>query len=310
MHCSHVIRAALFHNPGVSLRQIYGYSMNSTTAGALLAAIKNAIPAWVSPPEAKAHLRIIAEHLTGSDYYSLYANPSAPVDATLLGEARRIGRALGQHKPLQQILGVADFYGRSFTVNRHVLIPRRETEELCALVLGQLPAPTRAADLGTGSGCIAITLGLERRDWQVEGVDLMPSALAVARGNAKRLQANVDFYRGDMLAHRFCLRRPPYGLIVSNPPYIPKQEQTTLPQDVRGYEPPSALFTPSNNPLLYYHALARIGLQSLQEGGVLAVEGHEGWVEQVAELLRTYRYAEVKVHADAQGKARFATGWR
>ena len=284
--------------------------MNSTTAGALLAAIKNAIPAWVSPPEAKAHLRIIAEHLTGSDYYSLYANPSAPVDATLLGEARRIGRALGQHKPLQQILGVADFYGRSFTVNRHVLIPRRETEELCALVLGQLPAPTRAADLGTGSGCIAITLGLERRDWQVEGVDLMPSALAVARGNAKRLQANVDFYRGDMLAHRFCLRRHPYGLIVSNPPYIPKQEQTTLPQDVRGYEPPSALFTPSNTPLLYYHALARIGLQSLQEGGVLAVEGHEGWVEQVAELLRTYRYAEVKVHADAQGKARFATGWR
>ena len=310
MHCSHVIRAALFHNPGVSLRQIYGYSMNSTTAGALLAAIKNAIPAWVSPPEAKAHLRIIAEHLTGSDYYSLYANPSAPVDATLLGEAQRIGRALGQHKPLQHILGVADFYGRSFTVNRHVLIPRRETEELCALVLGQLPAPTRAADLGTGSGCIAITLGLERRDWQVEGVDLMPSALAVARGNAKRLQANVDFYRGDMLAHRFCLRRPPYGLIVSNPPYIPKQEQTTLPQDVRGYEPPSALFTPSNNPLLYYHALARIGLQSLQEGGVLAVEGHEGWVEQVAELLRTYHYAEVKVHADAQGKARFATGWR
>ncbi|MFC2481113.1 MAG: peptide chain release factor N(5)-glutamine methyltransferase [Bacteroides sp.] len=284
--------------------------MNSTTAGALLAAIKNAIPAWVSPPEAKAHLRIIAEHLTDSDYYSLYANPSAPVDATLLGEAQRIGRALGQHKPLQQILGVADFYGRSFTVNRHVLIPRRETEELCALVLGQLPAPTRAADLGTGSGCIAITLGLERRDWQVEGVDLMPAALAVARGNAKRLQANVDFYRGDMLAHRFCLRRPPYGLIVSNPPYIPKQEQTTLPQDVRGYEPPSALFTPSNNPLLYYHALARIGLQSLQEGGLLAVEGHEGWVEQVAELLRTYHYAGVKVHADAQGKARFATGWR
>lgn len=310
MHCSHVIRAALFHNPGVSLRQIYGYSMNSTTAGALLAAIKNAIPAWVSPPEAKVHLRIIAEHLTDSDYYSLYANPSAPVDATLLGEAQRIGRALGQHKPLQQILGVADFYGRSFTVNRHVLIPRRETEELCALVLGQLPAPTRAADLGTGSGCIAITLGLERRDWQVEGVDLMPAALAVARGNAKRLQANVDFYRGDMLAHRFCLRRPPYGLIVSNPPYIPKQEQTTLPQDVRGYEPPSALFTPSNNPLLYYHALARIGLQSLQEGGLLAVEGHEGWVEQVAELLRTYHYAGVKVHADAQGKARFATGWR
>ena len=284
--------------------------MNSTTAGALLAAIKNAIPAWVSPPEAKAHLRIIAEHLTDSDYYSLYANPSAPVDATLLGEAQRIGRALGQHKPLQQILGVADFYGRSFTVNRHVLIPRRETEELCALVLGQLPAPTRAADLGTGSGCIAITLGLERRDWQVEGVDLMPAALAVARGNAKRLQANVDFYRGDMLAHRFCLRRPPYGLIVSNPPYIPKQEQTTLPQDVRGYEPPSALFTPSNNPLLYYHALVRIGLQSLQEGGLLAVEGHEGWVEQVAELLRTYHYAGVKVHADAQGKARFATGWR
>lgn len=284
--------------------------MNSTTAGALLAAIKNAIPAWVSPPEAKAHLRIIAEHLTGSDYYSLYANPSAPVDATLLGEAQRIGRALGQHKPLQHILGMADFYGRSFTVNRHVLIPRCETEELCALVLGQLPAPTRAADLGTGSGCIAITLGLERRDWQVEGVDLMPSALAVARGNAKRLQANVDFYRGDMLAHRFCLRRPPYGLIVSNPPYIPKQEQTTLPQDVRGYEPPSALFTPSNNPLLYYHALARIGLQSLQEGGLLAVEGHEGWVEQVAELLRTYHYAGVKVHADAQGKARFATGWR
>lgn len=284
--------------------------MNSTTAGALLAAIKNAIPAWVSPPEAKAHLRIIAEHLTDSDYYSLYANPSAPVDATLLGEAQRIGRALGQHKPLQQILGVADFYGRSFTVNRHVLIPRRETEELCALVLGQLPAPTRAADLGTGSGCIAITLGLERRDWQVEGVDLMPAALAVARGNAKRLQANVDFYRGDMLAHRFCLRRPPYWLIVSNPPYIPKQEQTTLPQDVRGYEPPSALFTPSNNPLLYYHALARIGLQSLQEGGLLAVEGHEGWVEQVAELLRTYHYAGVKVHADAQGKARFATGWR
>ena len=284
--------------------------MNSTTAGELLVAIKNAIPAWFSPAEAKAHLRIIAEHLTHRDYYSLYANPSAAVDATLLRKARRIGRALGQHKPLQHILGMADFYGRSFTVNRHVLVPRRETEELCALVLGQLPAPTRAADLGTGSGCIAITLGLERRDWQVEGVDLMPAALAVARGNAKRLQAKVDFYRGDMLAHRFGLRRRPYGLIVSNPPYIPKQELTTLPQNVRGYEPPSALFTPSNNPLLYYHALARIGLQSLQEGGLLAVEGHEEWVGQVTELLRTYNYTGVNVHADAQGKPRFATGRR
>ena len=138
----------------------------------------------------------------------------------------------------------------------------------------------------------------------------MPAALAVARGNAKRLQAKVDFYRGDMLAHRFGLRRRPYGLIVSNPPYIPKQEQTTLPQNVRGYEPPSALFTPSNNPLLYYHALARIGVQSLQEGGLLAGEGHEEWIERVEELLRTYNYTGVTVHADAQGKPRFATGRR
>lgn len=209
-------------------------------------------------------------------------------------------------EPIQYILGEAPFYGRNFSVTRDTLIPRNETEELVHRILKENPTPgLRVLDLGTGTGCIPITLALELKDPEVYALDVSVEALEVARKNAAHLGANVQFLRGDLLAEIPNLAL--FDVLVSNPPYVPLRDQVEMHVNVLNFEPHLALFVPDEDPLLFYRAIGNWGQQLLKTGGKLYLEIYENLADELVQLLQSLDYTQVKVHEDLNGKNRMVT---
>jgi len=221
-------------------------------------------------------------------------------------------------EPIQYVLGRACFCGRSFAVAPGVLIPRPETEELCRLIIDTHPSESlNILDIGTGSGCIAITLALEMPDAEVEAVDISPEALAIAGANAARLGAKVSFHQYDILSEDSpplgrgrgwgAPSTPKYDIIVSNPPYICERERADMERNVLDYEPHTALFVPDDDPLLFYRTIGQKALTMLVPGGILCFEINPLYCDQLIELLRSQGYCEVETVSDSFGKRRFVT---
>ena len=190
-----------------------------------------------------------------------------------------------------------------------MLIPRPETEELIHLVRnfvrGLDKKRTRIIDIGTGSGCIAITLALELRDTEVFGTDISSEALATAKANAERLNAKTQFVNHDVLKSKL-----PFSIdiIVSNPPYIGWDERSTMSENVLEYEPKLALFVDSEDPLLFYKAIVKRATESLTAHGLLAVEINERFGEEVKQLLVGNQFYDVEIVKDIFGKDRIVKG--
>lgn len=215
---------------------------------------------------------------------------------------------INQHEPIQYILGVAYFYRRKFLVNPAVLIPRAETEELVYRCIHEDTVSGKYAkilDIGTGSGCIALTLKLELPTAQVYATDISLEALAVAQYNADHLGAQVQFLHHDILNNDLPFRD--LDIIVSNPPYIAQTEKSTLGQNVLNHEPHLALFATHDDPLVFYRAIAEKGGKALRPGGLVIVEINERFGEATAEVFLTYNYKEVIITKDIQGKDRIIT---
>lgn len=235
----------------------------------------------------------------------LLADPDREIDldeATAATWARRL--AAGE--PLQYLLGETDFFGRTFRVDRRVLIPRPETEELVDRIRRTAPAARRILDVGTGSGCIAVTLALELPAARVAAADLSEEALAVARENAARLGGAVDFRQADALhglAGAFA-DDGPFDLIVSNPPYVPESDRATMHPNVRDHEPALALFVPDEDPLRFYRAIAEAGRSLLRDGGLLWFEIYHEAGGALRELLAAKGYGQIEVLHDLQDKPR------
>jgi release factor glutamine methyltransferase len=216
---------------------------------------------------------------------------------------------INQHEPIQYILGNAHFYGRIFSVTPSVLIPRPETEELVRTVINfvreEKIGKTRILDIGTGSGCIAITLSLELSDTDVFAMDVSEQALAVASGNAENLGANVQMLHQDILKSEI-----PFAIdiIVSNPPYISWNERTTMPKNVTAFEPELALFVNDDDPLLFYKTILSRAKQSLTPNGLLAVEIHERFGSEVRQLFNEYNFHNIEIIQDIFGKDRIVKG--
>jgi release factor glutamine methyltransferase len=209
-------------------------------------------------------------------------------------------------EPIQYILGEAPFYGRNFLVTRDTLIPRNETEELVHRLLKENPKPgLRVLDLGTGTGCIPITLALELMDPEVYALDVSLQALEVARKNAAQLGAKVQFMEGDLLGATPNLEL--FDVLVSNPPYVPLQDQGAMHTNVLNFEPHLALFVPDEDPLLFYRAIGGWGQQLLKNGGKLYLEIYENLSEELVQLLQSLDYTQVKVHQDLNCKNRMIT---
>ncbi|MFN5664172.1 MAG: peptide chain release factor N(5)-glutamine methyltransferase [Bacteroidota bacterium] len=227
-----------------------------------------------------------------------------------LHQLNKIIQRLQLFEPIQQVLGHAYFRRLKLQVNKYTLIPRPETEELVGYVLRQaklITAPVRIIDIGTGSGCIAISIKDEMPEAMVYALDISAEALQVARANALNCATMVNFVLGDFLEANTLAKLPQVDIIVSNPPYITKSEETMLDKHVRDYEPAQALFVPDDDPLLYYKQLTTYAL--LMPRVWLFSEVHENYAQQTAALFTNKGGKQTQIFIDMQGKARMVASF-
>jgi len=212
---------------------------------------------------------------------------------------------LSKNQPVQYVLRESWFCGMKFYVDQHVLIPRPETEELVEWVASEYTAtPLSILDVGTGSGCIAISLKKKLPVATVHACDISPDALTVARRNAADLEADVDFQLMDILDSRQREYLPTLDLIVSNPPYIPLRDKSSMSPHVVEYEPHIALFVKDEDPIVFYQAIAQLGKERLSPAGALYAEIHEDLAGQVVSAFKKTGYQNIVVRQDMQGKDR------
>ena len=255
--------------------------------------------------EAEAIVRTLLEWHTGKSRAELISG-TVRFSESSLNRLKAAALQLQAGTPVQHITGEAWFYGRAFAIDRRALIPRPETEELVALLLPRILGKKRCLDVGTGSGCIAITLALELPFLEVDGWDISADALALAHLNAERLGASVNFQRCDVFA---ALPEAPYDVLVSNPPYIERDEAETLEVHVRNHEPEQALFV-KHEPLEFYRHMVDRLRDWLTPNGVFGFECHTAHAAAVLELCLAAGCAEATLHNDAQGLPRMVVGVR
>ena len=270
--------------------------------------------------EARAIARILIEELFGLSYADIVCGATEQLSADDTLRLDTAVRRIEQGEPLQHVLGYADFCGNRFSVNSSVLIPRPETEWLvdegAKLMDGCIASdetqhkaphsPKRILDIGTGSGCIAISLKLRLGDAYVEAWDISEEALRTAQDNADALKAEVVFRKRDAL--RADNTAAPWDLIVSNPPYICDSERSAMDDNVLLHEPHTALFVPDDDPLRFYRAIARYALLTLNIGGSLLFECNTRYAEATGKMLSDMGFEEVTVSDDCFNLPRFVRG--
>jgi release factor glutamine methyltransferase len=213
---------------------------------------------------------------------------------------------LMNHEPLQYILQEAWFGGLKFYVDKNVLIPRPETEELVDWIISDCKFPIRELtllDMGCGSGCISVFLKKKLRKAEVWACDVREDALHVAQHNAETSGAEIIFRQLNFLNEEERSKLPSFDIIVSNPPYVPEKDKAQMQPNVLNYEPSSALFVPDNDSLVFYNAIAGFGKKNLNAHGAVYVEIHEDLGEKVLNLFRSNNYRAV-LKKDMQGKDR------
>jgi release factor glutamine methyltransferase len=256
--------------------------------------------------EARNITQLLLEHVSGYSASQIAVNGPEPANAAVESNVQAALERLLTGEPVQYVLEEAWFYGRPFYVNRHVLIPRPETEELAERVLQLCAQQTglHVLDVGTGSGCIPVTLALQLSAARIHAMDISTNALEVAAKNAARHGAAVHFFQMDFTDTAAWEGLPQYHVIVSNPPYIPLSGKTAMQPNVVNYEPHTALFVPDEQPLLFYELLARFGRHHVLPGGFIACEIHEDLGTAVTAVFETAGYGHVQAHRDMQGKER------
>ncbi len=217
---------------------------------------------------------------------------------------------LKQQKPIQYIIGSTEFYGLEFNVNEHVLIPRPETEELVDWIVSEFIAKKkslRILDIGTGSGCIAISLAKNFSNAKIYALDISIEALEVAKGNAELNAVDVEFLELDILKTE-SIRDLEFDVIVSNPPYVREKEKEKMKPNVLDNEPHLALFVKDENPLLFYNAITQFAYQNFKDNGVLFFEINEFLGSNMIDLLKKNHFKSIELRQDIFKKHRMIKG--
>ena len=251
--------------------------------------------------EAKAIVRWVLDVCFGLSTADIYCGKVTQLSPNDQAELEKIMQRLEKAEPVQYVLGATDFCGRQFHVALGVLIPRPETAELCHLIVKD--GGSDILDIGTGSGCIAITLALDIADSKVTAWDISDDALAIAKGNADKLDANVVFEHRDALALEPDAER--WDVIVSNPPYICRKEADEMEENVLRYEPDTALFVPDDDPLLFYRHIMFYAQSALRLGGRLYFEINPIYADSIVDKLNDLGFTDVSKIDDQYGKTRF-----
>lgn len=257
--------------------------------------------------EARAITDYVLDVCFGLSKADILCGAVEEMTAEKTAELNKIFGRLTEGEPVQYVLGRAEFCGRWFSVRPGVLIPRPETEELCAWITAdsKASASPKMLDIGTGSGCIAITLQLDMPESKVTAWDISADALDVARENAQQLGANVSFVKQDALNAK---PEGEWDVIVSNPPYICEKEKKDMAVNVLEHEPHTALFVPDADPLLFYRAITRLAVQTLSKGGRLYFEINPIYADDTCHMMRAEGMTAVELRSDMYGKQRMAKG--
>jgi len=266
--------------------------------------IKKQLANSYEPVELNSLLPLFIEHITGWNQVQQVIHQNEEMVPEWEKSFQEGSLQLAQGKPIQYIIGKSWFLGNDYFVNESVLIPRPETEELVEWVSEYaqiINKPLQIADIGTGSGCIAIALSLLLPDATVTGIDISEDALQVAQKNATALAANIEWVQQDILMSASLPGN--YDIMVSNPPYIPILEKATMQDQVTLHEPDIALFVTNEDPLIFYKMIARLGKQALNKNGQLFFEIHYDQGPALLKLLDEMNY-HAELRQDMFGKDR------
>ncbi len=245
------------------------------------------------PQEASAITSMVFESLAGISKQEIITKPERSLESDLEEQLNTGLKRLKQLEPVQYVIGHAWFCDLSFKVSPAVLVPRPETEELVQEVLSFLKKhPSQnLLDIGTGSGCIPISIKNKLPVIKVTAIDVSEEALIIAKANALNLGTEIHFIKTDFLEETGWNELGKFDLIVSNPPYIPANEQETLHQNVTAFEPHLALFVPANQRFIFYEKIAAFGLEHLNAGGCVFLETHEDFAKEVQSIFNNMGYS-------------------
>ena len=261
--------------------------------------------------EIEAVALLVLEELTGMSRTKIKAFPEADIPAEAAEKVESLLHELKTGKPVQYILGSTEFYGLHFLVNPATLIPRPETEELVEWVLGESKkfkiqnSKLSILDIGTGSGCIAISLKKNLQHADVSAVDISPEALKTAKQNAVINDVHIAFIEQDILTDdnsKIVNLQP--DIIVSNPPYVTLADKLKMHTNVNDFEPHTALFVPDHDPLIFYKAIASYAVEHISDDGLLFFEINEGYGKETVELLSDKGFTDIELRQDMSGRDR------
>jgi release factor glutamine methyltransferase len=260
-------------------------------------------------PEATSLMELVFRHLLNSSRFELYQKFDTNLSNSQQISLNEIVFELQNHKPLQYILGETEFYGLIFKVGPGILIPRQETEELVAWIISDNDSNThsRMLDIGTGSGCIAVSLAKNLPFALIDAIDVSDKALSYAHENALLNSCSINFQNEDIF--KFIPEEiPVYDSIISNPPYVPESDKNYMQPNVLDYEPGLALFVPDNDPLIFYQKILEYALLAGKPAGKVYFEIHEKFGEEIRQLLSLKGFENIIIRKDIHGKDRMASG--
>jgi len=309
-----------FHEYEVGFR--LSRSLNCITFGIMLIReayqmVRNALTPEYENREASAMSDMLMEEITGLDRSARLIHHDKELTKEQEENLQDGIRELSHGRPIQYVIGHVWFCGMRFKVDERVLIPRPETEELVELIKETYKDrdqkneyTIRVLDIGTGSGCIPISLKKYFPEWEIWSLDKSAGALELARQNAILLEADVHFSQSDILNDAKNGEWKGFDIVVSNPPYILQKESKEMARHVLEHEPHMALFTTNDDPLQFYHAILDFCDLHLMRGGKLFFETHIDYAEDVAKIMEDHDFTDVTIQKDMQEKNRMVFGTR
>ena len=271
--------------------------------------IRDALRGHYPDSEALSLAKMLLTEAFGFSTLELYGGKDKEISGNRLRDLHEMLSRLKKNEPIQYIIGTESFCGLTFEVNPNVLIPRPETQELVRWIEADWKSvPCRILDIGTGSGCISISLAKFLEGAKVESWDISEGALQVARRNCVRNEAEVLLRQQDVLSA--VPEGELYQVIVSNPPYICEKEKVDMDANVLDWEPETALFVPDADPLLFYRKIAELGISMLCEGGALYFEINRAYGEETLRMLEGLGYRQLELRKDDFGNDRMIKACR
>ncbi len=278
--------------------------------GDIIKVFRNQLLDYYPIEEINSFIYLFFNYLYGFSKIDLLLNSDRTINESDILKINNCIKALKIYKPIQYVIGYTEFMGHKFMVDASVLIPRPETEELVQWVLND-SSPIEnmhVIDIGSGSGCISITLKLNIQSAKVLGIDVSSDALTIACRNASLLGADVLYEKKDILSDMEDFEENFFDLIVSNPPYVLDNEKSMMSKNVLDFEPHLALFVPDKNPLLYYEKIAAKALKWLKPNGKVYLEMNPLQSKQMQSLFEQKGFVSIEIKEDIHGKARFIKG--